>query len=246
MVRRLRQRIEKIEELLSVERKERREKLRQTIRALTIQARHHAIAVAAIVLSGQPKVDEPLRHAWARALQHYGININPPERLDVAAHRLYPIIMGGEEESARFAKIFKTAPVWLLQFTGIASDGRHLKFEVPLEVATSLPWGSAGYEDARRWPLLPLGTMAAGDPIPRSGDPRQMWLALWCQLPTPFDVEDVLCREYEESCSPSDNDVLEELVTLFADSYGKTDKESTRYEKRRMRRVIALASRLEE
>jgi hypothetical protein len=34
-------------------------------------ARHHATAVAAIVLSGDPKVDEPLIRAWARTLVHY-------------------------------------------------------------------------------------------------------------------------------------------------------------------------------
>jgi hypothetical protein len=34
-------------------------------------ARLHATAVAAIVLSGDPKVDEPLIRAWARTLAHY-------------------------------------------------------------------------------------------------------------------------------------------------------------------------------
>jgi hypothetical protein len=34
-------------------------------------ARLHATAVAAIVLSGEPKIHEPLIRAWARTLAHY-------------------------------------------------------------------------------------------------------------------------------------------------------------------------------
>ena len=75
------------------------------------------------------------------------------------------IIKGDGEESARFAEIFGTAPVWLLQFTGMALDARLLKFDLP-DIGDTLGWGSAGYEDARRWPLVPVGTIMAGDPIP--------------------------------------------------------------------------------
>ena len=35
----------------------------------------HATAVAALVLYGEPKIDEPLRRAWVRTLHHYGITI---------------------------------------------------------------------------------------------------------------------------------------------------------------------------
>ena len=56
-------------------------------------------------------------------------------------------------------------PVWLLQFTGMAMDARLLKFDLP-DISDTLGWGSAGYEDARRWPLLPVGTIMAGEPIP--------------------------------------------------------------------------------
>jgi hypothetical protein len=72
--------------------------------------------------------------AWARALQHYGINVNVLVGMDDqvrAAQRLLPIIIGSEHSSARFSEIFSTAPVWLLQFTGISLDARLLKFHVP-------------------------------------------------------------------------------------------------------------------
>jgi hypothetical protein len=48
---------------------------------LPYQARRHATAVAAIILSGQPKIDKPLNKAWNRALRHYGINVGEPEEM---------------------------------------------------------------------------------------------------------------------------------------------------------------------
>lgn len=240
MDRRSRHRIGKIEELLSAARG-RREPLK------SYHARRHATAVAAIVLSGQPKVDEPLNRAWARALQHYEINVNKPGQWDdqvAAAQRLLPIIMGGEEESARFTEIFRTAPVWLLQFTGTAMDARFLKFHLP-DIPERLRWGSAGFEDARRWPSLPLGMMTAGDPIPDI-DPRRLWVVLFCMMPEgdPIpDFGDNLSQEDEEN-SHRDSDPLLEDIFFALDLDGKPEKEWSRYEKRRMRKLSERISRL--
>jgi hypothetical protein len=156
MDRRSRHRIGKVEELLSAALKERagRRKPLGSHHAL-----RHATAVAAIVLSGHPKVDEPLNRAWARALRHYGINVNEPGQSNdqvAAAQRLFPIINRGEKESARFTEIFRTAPVWLLQFTGMAMDARFLKFHLP-DLSKSLRWGSAGFEGP-----APARSMAIG------------------------------------------------------------------------------------
>src|SRR5256885_9741602 len=148
-----RHRIGKWEELLSAALKERDERLKQLLRVWPTDARRHATAVAAILLSGHPRVNEPLNRAWARALRHHGID-NKDQI--AAAQQLFPIIVGGRNQSARFTEIFRTSPVWLLQFTGMALDARLLKFDLP-DVSDTLRWGSAGYEDARRWPLLPVG-----------------------------------------------------------------------------------------
>lgn len=99
MDRRSRHRLSKLDKLVSTALKEREESEKQVVKQLPYLARHHATAVAAIVLSGQPKIDEPLIGAWGRALQHYGINVNAlggmndPVR---AAQQLLPIIIGGE------------------------------------------------------------------------------------------------------------------------------------------------------
>ena len=111
------------------------------------------------MLAGQPRIDEPLDQAWARALQHYNIDGNHRGNWTaqiMAARQLRPKIMGSEKESTRFTELFEAAPVWLLQFTGMIWDASLLKFQLP-EVSQRLSWGSAGYEEARRWPLLPSG-----------------------------------------------------------------------------------------
>jgi hypothetical protein len=239
MHRRSRQRIDKVEELISAK----RERWRPVGRD---KARFHAIAVAAIVLSGKAKVDEPLEQAWARALHRYKIKVNEPGKWEgqvTAARRLLPMIKGAEDESARFTEIFRTAPVWLLQFTGMAMDARLLKFEVP-DVSKTLRWGSAGFEDARRWPLLPLGTMTAGNPIPEL-DPRQTWLILFCMLTEPgLDFERKLSRGDEEHCSDRDKDPLLEDILFSLDLDEKPEAEWSRYEKRRMRKLLDRISRL--
>jgi hypothetical protein len=108
MDRRSRHRIGKCEELVSSALKEREERLKQFLRVGPTHARRHASAVAAIVLSGQPRVDEPLNRAWARALQHYGIDNNDQV---AASQRLLPIIKEDRKGPARFTEIFSTAPI---------------------------------------------------------------------------------------------------------------------------------------
>jgi hypothetical protein len=246
--RKSRHRLLKLEKLVSTAVKEHEEREKQFVKGLPYHARHHAIAVAAIVLSGRPKIDEPLIMAWARALQHYGINVNAPGGMDDqvrAAQRLFPIIIGCEEESARFTEIFTTAPAWLLQFAGISIDAPLLKFHVP-NISKRLRWGSAGYEDARRWPLLPSGTMTAGDPIP-DNDPRRSWLDLFSIMTAGDPIkafEDRLSREKEENHSLRDKDPLVEAICFALDLDGKPEEEWSGYEKRRMRKLSERISRL--
>jgi hypothetical protein len=147
----------------------------------------HATAVAAIVISGKPKIDKPLIQAWVRTLRHYGITIKNEygreyeyergheheyrfqyqyERELRDAHReLYPAIMQGADHTKKFTEIFKSAPVWLLEFTWMRLDAELLKFDLP-RMAEKQVWGEKGLEDCLRWPLLPLGMMTDGDLVP--------------------------------------------------------------------------------
>jgi hypothetical protein len=51
---------------------ERRRKRRERLKdSLPFLARTHATAVAAMVLHGEPKFEEPLQHCWTRTLTHH-------------------------------------------------------------------------------------------------------------------------------------------------------------------------------
>jgi len=118
-------RISKIEQVISAAQEERAEKLEQWYKDKSLQAQRHATAVAAIVLAGNPKINEPLIRAWERALCHFKISVKEPGRMEDqvwAAVQLIPIIIGREEFAAKFAEIFRTAPSWLLQFTRVLVD----------------------------------------------------------------------------------------------------------------------------
>ena len=133
MGRSLRDRLSKIDKRLSIAARERTGRDQEYVNNVLFHVRHHATAVAAIVLSGQPKIDEPLKIAWNRALQHYGIKCDAWGGLDHqvrVAEQLRPIITEGKGLSARFTEIFAAAPVWLVQFTGLVTDSRWLKFQL--------------------------------------------------------------------------------------------------------------------
>jgi hypothetical protein len=233
MAKRLRHRFEEMERRLS--------KLKLRIRpTLRREACYHAMAVAGIVSSGQPRIDEPLQHAWARTLRHHGITVKDQGSWDgqvVAARRLFDSIMAGAEESVQFTQLFKTAPVWLLRFTGTAMDARLLKFELP-DNSRRFIWGSAGYEDARRWPLLPLGRMADGEPIPPA-DARRLWIALFCDPIGEFPDNMDNFAEEERITDPLINDMI---YALGLD--GVPEEELFPHQKRRLRRLSERISRL--
>ena len=228
------------EKLVSKALKERADRNRQGARSFLTRARCHATAVAAILLAGEPKVDEPLIRAWIRTLQHYGISVKDPtgksEQISVAQH-LFPLIVGQEKSSEKFTEIYKSAPVWLLQFTRTTLDAWPLNFQLPRTEVT-LKWGSVGFEDAERYPYLPLGVMTAGDPIP-SLDERQIKIGLCSTGPTGrvvFNIEDLYAGE-ERLCP--EITIVDDLC--FALDLCEKEEWST-YEKRRMRKFLRWLS----
>ena len=269
-------RIERIEETLAVEREKMRKPLTEHLQNSRALARDHATAVSAIVLAGQPQIEEPLGQAWARALQHYGVDRNQKGQLDEplfqpwqrefarkfryyhvglnhkgqldeqteAARQLGPKIMGSKKESTRFTDIFRAAPVWLLQFTGMAWDASLLKFQLP-DLGQTLSWGCAGYEEARRWPLLPSGIMEDGVRIPRN-DERWMWITVFCGTTIPILDEPTLFQAYEEYHSFQGDEeyrshplgrILDGL-RLILDVASNPERKLSRYEERLLRTAI--------
>ena len=78
MERRFRQRIREIEKQINEGKRKRKEEWIEIQAYWRPRARFHAAAVAAIVLQGEPKIDEPLERAWLRALERYGIHVSDP------------------------------------------------------------------------------------------------------------------------------------------------------------------------
>jgi hypothetical protein len=163
--------------------------LERTFRVILPEIRCHATAVAAIVISGKPKVGEPLVRAWARTLAYHQIKIEDSTAanydLHEAAKKIYPDIVEDPDytrpdhwwdpsivhgpESSRFTEIFRRAPGWLLEFTQIELDAHALEFRLP-NISAEQVWGVEGLKDSNRWPLLPLGTMAAGGPVSKAAE----------------------------------------------------------------------------
>jgi hypothetical protein len=170
-------------------------------------------------------------------LRHYEID---NKGLAAASQRLVPQIIGGGKESAIFGEIFRKAPPWLLQFTALALDARLLRFGLA-EVSGKFAWGGAGYDDARRWPSLPKGTISAGDAIP-DADPRHLWIILACVITVPIPDPDEFNRineEYRARCE--ENAYLQDLL-LFLDLEEKPECEWSTYERRCMRRLLKRIS----
>jgi hypothetical protein len=174
--------LNKAEEFVSIEFKKRADRDEVLVEIVRPDARRHATAVAAIVIAGEPKIDERLVRAWGRTLRHYGITIRNEygrvyeykdgheheyksrdeykRELKAAYDKLYPAIINGDDEAAKFTQIFGRAPIWLLEFTSITLDAYCLKFTIPkIEKQPD-------HKYSTKWPLLPLGTMADSDPGP--------------------------------------------------------------------------------
>jgi hypothetical protein len=222
--------IAELEKRLSAALKKRDQGLKEFLQEGPIHARRHAVCVAAIVLSGQPRIDEPLERAWARALRAYGVGNDH----DDAVQKLDRIIVGTKKVSLVFTGIFAKAPVWLLQFTGMALDAGFLKFKLP-DITKKIAWGSAGFNDARRWPLLPVGTIAAGDPIPDIGV-RRVVIALLCIVAPPFSNVEDLIRPKEENLSRKDMDRFE-LFEMAIEEEMNPDRKWSSYEMSRVRKL---------
>jgi hypothetical protein len=159
-----------------------------------------------------------------------------------AARQLVPEILGGAEASARFTEIFRMAPIWLLNFTATFMDSCLLKFDLPIKSWLPAPgtkWGRAGYKESCRWPLLPLGTMMDGDPV--SDEDARHW-------PVPLEMmEEATSGDFEDNRSQKDEgnrstnaDFVEDLkLVLDVAANPEKEKELSRYEKLRLRDVLA-------
>jgi hypothetical protein len=162
----------------------------------------HALAVAAVVLHGEPKIAEPLGVAQWRMqeklgkqfgaaadeywIRQHGEKANPVTR-EIFCQKLMFEALSGANVNLKFERIFAKAPVWLLNFTGVEWDAQLLGFKLPkLTGAPAL--GKEARLDRNRWPILPTGTIDAGGPCSESDEPWEKILERRCREFSPHGL----------------------------------------------------------
>ena len=246
-----RRRVCKAEETISIAKKQHEEKRKKELETYVSYARLHATAVAAIVLSGQPKIDEPLIQAWTRALQYYEVQQDKSyfddrsrlKKQNAAAQKLVLEILEGAKESERFTEIFRTAPEWLLHFTQTYIDACHLLLDLrPTKIPFTLKWGRTGYEEALGWPLLPLGTMMGGDPL-SDEDARRWPLPLRStnkETETIPDCENIVSVKHGGNDSAEFGLICDMSLAAQVAANPEKEKELSRYQRLRLRRLSRI------
>ena len=156
---RLEQQIEPI-----IAERERRELERDTRRRQA--ARDHATKVVTLALHGNPRIDEPLRFTWDRALKSLGLNDCPRQQIPERLRALVVADLPGNTENAKFANVFRSAPQWLLAFCFCHLDAHVLGIDLPENSEPVPEPGRKAIDDIYKWPGLPTGTFEAGGPIP--------------------------------------------------------------------------------
>jgi hypothetical protein len=101
----------------------------------------------------------------------------------------------------------------------------------------TIRWGSEGFQDAKRWPQLPSGTVRAGYPI-RKSDDRYLPIALWSI--------GMACSQIDadpDNEPPPQPGLFQEMAFALQ-MEKKPEREWTAYEKRRMRQFDARIASL--
>jgi hypothetical protein len=148
-------------------------------------AHNHAIAVAAVALYGEPKIEEPLRIAKSRmqeklddefaaaadelCIREFGEKMHPNLRPDFYPPLMFNNLRGGND-NLKFERIFSEAPAWLLKFTAVEWDAKLLGFKLRKLVGTPA-LGRDARLDRNKWPFLPEGTIDAGGPCSEPDEP---------------------------------------------------------------------------
>ena len=167
----------------------------------------HALAVAALALYGEPKIEEPLYLAQIRmveklakelgaVMEEWWIRICKEKPhlstfgTDLVAATMYPRLMfgnlrGGTDKS-KFEQIFSEAPAWLLKFTAVEWDAKLLGFGLR-ELVGAPELGRKARLDRNYWPYLPGGTIDAGGPCSEPDEPWEEIVKRRChERPIPF------------------------------------------------------------
>jgi hypothetical protein len=156
-------------------------------------ARGHVISLAALVLYGEPQLDEPLEEACNRCRTTFEGRVVRAREMSESdllnGHLAFGAFdddedyiesvknsflerwmvkeLPGETEQQKFQHVFDTAPTWLLLFTKAEITAFLLGVKCPDLSEAPRPHRTA-LRELRKWPEFPKGTLQAGDAIPES------------------------------------------------------------------------------
>jgi hypothetical protein len=174
MIRSDTRRLSRLEQLASLTAEGRERRKTALAERRRSSARDHAMILVALILHGDPKIDEPLDIAWHRALEQLGLErlgLSLTPSADVAA-RLRAVVLPelpGDTDNAKLAHVLNSGPIWLIKFCHVWMDAILLGIELQQDASFRLEFGRIGLrEGVDSWPDLPKGTLAAGGPIPPS------------------------------------------------------------------------------
>ena len=172
----------------------------------TRAAESHGTDLAAVLLYGTPKIDEPLLRARERAFNkvvelyadevelEYGHNPDSahPSMREALCLLVFRLDLGPDLRRV-LEELFSRAPDWLLKFCAAEVDAKLLNFHIR-DFASAPGLSQGARRDRQNWPSLPVGTIAAGEP---SDEPD-------------YDTEQLterVCSQYADTMTPK----LEEI-----------------------------------
>ena len=135
-------------------------------------ANDHAIRLGALVLRGEPKLDEDLESAWVRCLTNFDVISAVEEGKQIGFDDIFYLQklvlreLSGETKLQKFQHLFDIAPAWLLKFTRAILTASILGIKCR-DLSGPPHEGHIGFREGFKWPALPNGTLQAGHLGPR-------------------------------------------------------------------------------
>jgi hypothetical protein len=169
------QRLARLEQTVAKLQAERKRREAERDAALRHAALDHLTMVVAVVLHGDPRIDEPFQLAWWRAVSRLGLNGAPHGDVLITSRRILVSQLPGTDLEEKFGRVLSSAPHWVLSFCRCTLDASILG--IPLQIEGQLPEPGRHEIDRRSWPSLPEGAFADGGFLPKR-DPSKLDNAL--------------------------------------------------------------------
>ena len=169
-MRNLRKRLQRLDERIGPYLAKKEQEYEQQLADLKPVAFRHAVKLGALMLRGDPQLQEPLDGAWQRCLDRFEVRSLGREAIINSALEVRVLAeLPGDTEQAKFQNLLDLAPHWLLKFTlaGRTAFLRNLNFP---NISDAPRPGHLGFREMLGWPELPKSTLQAGVPLPLLSD----------------------------------------------------------------------------